>query len=189
MQRLINHKNDSGMTLVEILVSLVILGLVLMSVFPLVTQSLQVVNLSNTIATQLFSQQDEIEVVAVTKDGAFLEDGTFIPVSSFSVFTGDDTTWVAGMTVEKDKLVRFIASRLGYRNYTFNVIEGYTASEGTFVIEDDSIEKDDNYSVTAATNRAAIIISPAIPKRVLEFTLPTDSFDRFTNYGSHILLL
>ncbi|NLM89421.1 MAG: prepilin-type N-terminal cleavage/methylation domain-containing protein [Syntrophomonadaceae bacterium] len=189
MQRLINHKNDSGMTLVEILVSLVILGLVLMSVFPLVTQSLQVVNLSNTIATQLFSQQDEIEVVAVTKDGAFLEDGTFIPVSSFSVFTGDDTTWVAGMTVEKDKLVRFIASRLGYRNYTFNVIEGYTASEGTFVIEDDSIEKDDNYSVTATDKQGNYYnISSNTQKGSIEFTLPTDSSNRFTNYGSPYLI-
>jgi prepilin-type N-terminal cleavage/methylation domain-containing protein len=189
VQRLINHKNDSGMTLVEILVSLVILGLVLMSVFPLVTQSLQVVNLSNTIATQLFSQQDEIEVVAVTKDGAFLEDGTFIPVSSFSVFTGDDTTWVAGMTVEKDKLVRFIASRLGYRNYTFNVIEGYTASEGTFVIEDDSIEKDDNYSVTATDKQGNYYnISSNTQKGSIEFTLPTDSSNRFTNYGSPYLI-
>jgi len=177
------------MTLVEILVSLVILGLVLMSVFPLVTQSLQVVNLSNTIATQLFSQQDEIEVVAVTKDGAFLEDGTFIPVSSFSVFTGDDTTWVAGMTVEKDKLVRFIASRLGYRNYTFNVIEGYTASEGTFVIEDDSIEKDDNYSVTATDKQGNYYnISSNTQKGSIEFTLPTDSSNRFTNYGSPYLI-
>ena len=190
MQRvIIKHKNNSGMTLVEILVSLVILGLVLMSVFPLVTQSLQVVNLSNTIATQLFSQQDEIEVVAVTKDGAFLEDGTFIPVSSFSVFTGDDTTWVAGMTVEKDKLVRFIASRLGYRNYTFNVIEGYTASEGTFVIEDDSIEKDDNYSVTATDKQGNYYnISSNTQKGSIEFTLPTDSSNRFTNYGSPYLI-
>lgn len=189
MQRLINHKNDSGMTLVEILVSLVILGLVLMSVFPLVTQSLQVVNLSNTIATQLFSQQDEIEVVAVTKDGAFLEDGTFIPVSSFSVFTGDDTTWVAGMTVKKDKLIRFFASRLGYKNYTFNVIEGYTSSEGTFIIEDGSIKADDNYSITATDKHGSFCsLSNDTYNGSIEFTLPTDSFDRFTNYGSPYLI-
>jgi len=186
---IIKHKNNSGMTLVEILVSLVILGLVLMSVFPLVTQSLQVVNLSNTIATQLFSQQDEIEVVAVTKDGAFLEDGTFIPVSSFSVFTGDDTTWVAGMTVEKEKLTRFLASRLGYRNYTFNVFEGYTASEGTFKIEDDAINKDDSYSVTATDKNGGYhTISSKTYQGYIEISLPTDSSNRFTNYGSPYLI-
>ncbi len=177
------------MTLVEILVSLVILGLILISIFPLITQSLQVVNLSNAISTQLFSDQDEIEVVAVTKDGAFLEDGTFIPVSSFSVFTGDDTTWVAGMTVKKDKLIRFLASRLGYKNYTFNVIEGYTSSEGTFIIEDGSIKADDNYSITATDKHGSFCsLSNDTYNGFIEFTLPTDSFDRFTNYGSPYLI-
>lgn len=190
MQRvIIKHKNNSGMTLVEILVSLVILGLVLMSIFPLVTQSLQVVNLSNTISSQLFSDQDEIEVVAVTKDGAVLEDGTFIPESSFSVFTGTDATWVAGMTVEKEKLTRFLASRLGYRNYTFNVFEGYTASEGTFKIEDDAINKDDSYSVTATDKNGGYhTISSKTYQGYIEISLPTDSSNRFTNYGSPYLI-
>jgi len=190
MQRVsTKYKNVSGMTLVEILVSLVILGLILISIFPLITQSLQVVNLSNAISTQLFSDQDEIEVVAVTKDGAFLEDGTFIPVSSFSVFTGDDTTWVAGMTVKKDKLIRFFASRLGYKNYTFNVIEGYTSSEGTFIIEDGSIKADDNYSITATDKHGSFCsLSNDTYNGSIEFTLPTDSFDRFTNYGSPYLI-
>jgi prepilin-type N-terminal cleavage/methylation domain-containing protein len=186
---IIKHKNNSGMTLVEILVSLVILGLVLMSIFPLVTQSLQVVNLSNTISSQLFSDQDEIEVVAVTKDGAVLEDGTFIPESSFSVFTGTDATWVAGMTVEKEKLTRFLASRLGYRNYTFNVFEGYTASEGTFKIEDDAINKDDSYSVTATDKNGGYhTISSKTYQGYIEISLPTDSSNRFTNYGSPYLI-
>lgn len=179
-------KNPSGMTLVEILISIVILGLILVAIFPLLTQSLQVVNLSNVISKQLFDTQDTFEVVSVTKDGALLEDGTFIPVSSFAVFSTDRTTWVSGMTITKKDLVRFLASRLGYRNYRFSVNEGYTLEEGTFTIENRSIMSSEEYFITIDGKEGdSHSISGTDMIRgdgYITFSLPTNK--RLNNYNS-----
>lgn len=179
-------KNPSGMTLVEILISIVILGLILVAIFPLLTQSLQVVNLSNVVSKQLFDTQDTFEVVSVTKDGALLEDGTFIPVSSFAVFSTDRTTWVSGMTITKKDLVRFLASRLGYRNYRFSVNEGYTLEEGTFTIENRSIMSSEEYFITIDGKEGdSHSISGTDMIRgdgYITFSLPTNK--RLNNYNS-----
>ena len=187
MQKLVKRlKNYSGMTLVEILVSLVILGLVLMAVFPLITQSLQVTNQSNTIASQLFGVQEDIEIIAVTKDGAYLIDGTFVPKDFFPVLMNGETTWVPGMTVKKSKLVRFLASNLGSEYELFERYEGYTAEEAKITIEDKSIKNtstvkviDKNHSdVTSHLDGI-----PIISGNKITITLPTGS-NRFTNLSS-----
>lgn len=185
----LNLKNLSGMTLVEILVSIIILGLILVAIFPLITQSLQAVNLSNVVTKQLFDTQDSFEVVSVTKDGALLDDGTFIPTSSFAVF-GNNTTWVTGMTIEKKDLVRFLASRLGSQSYKYDLNEGYTAEEATYTIEDNSIRKGDSYSVTITgkDNNSYTVASNYHDDGYLIFTLNTTGPNRLTNYASPYLI-
>lgn len=177
------------MTLVEILVAIIILGLILIAIFPLITQSLQAVNLSNVISKQLFDTQDSFEVVSVTKDGALLDDGTFIPTSSFAVFS-NNTTWVTGMTIEKKDLVRFLASRLGSQSYKYDLNEGYTAEEATYTIEDNSIKKGDSYSVTISgkDNNSYTVASDYHDDGYLIFTLNTSGPNRLTNYASPYLI-
>ena len=179
-------KDRSGMTLVEILVALVILGMLLIAVFPLVTQSLQVVNQSNTIASQLFGVQEDIEIIAVTKDGAYLIDGTFVPKDFFPVLLDGETTWVPGMTVKKSKLIRFLASNLGSEYDLFERYEGYTAEEAIITIEDKSITDTSTVKVTDKNNNDVtgyLDGSPVISAEKATITLPTVS-DRFTNLNS-----
>lgn len=174
------------MTLVEILVALVILGMLLIAVFPLVTQSLQVVNQSNTIASQLFGVQEDIEIIAVTKDGAYLIDGTFVPKDFFPVLLDGETTWVPGMTVKKSKLIRFLASNLGSEYDLFERYEGYTAEEAIITIEDKSITDTSTVKVTDKNNNDVtgyLDGSPVISAEKATITLPTVS-DRFTNLNS-----
>ena len=140
-----SYIDQSGMTLVEILVSLVILGLVLTTIFPLVTDSLQVTNLANSITSRLLGDQENIEIVAVTKDGAYLEDGTFIPESYYPVVLEDGTTWVPGMTIKKADLIRFLAANLGSEYELFEVYEGYTEEDAQLTIEDRSFTQDSEF--------------------------------------------
>lgn len=127
-------KYQSGMTLIEILVSLVILLLVLMAIFPLLSQSFKVTNLSHAIAANIFQDQEEIEVIAATKGGILFADGTFIPQKYFPVFFPgiSDPVEVLGMTVKKNKLVRFLASIPHIKTTT--LYEGYTADEAIITI-------------------------------------------------------
>lgn len=172
------------MTLVEILVSMVILGLVIIAVFPLITQSLQVTNLSNTITANLFSDQEEIEIVAVTRDGAYLEDGTFIPTASFPVIADDgNTILVPGMTVKKEKLVRFLADNLGSEFELFQVYEGYTEAEAVLTIEDRSFTDDSDFEMTDKDGNAVNVDLEVVAGASITFTLPTDA-NRLTNLQS-----
>lgn len=176
--------SSSGMTLVEILVSMVILGLVIIAVFPLITQSLQVTNLSNTITTNLFSDQEEIEIVAVTRDGAYLEDGTFIPTASFPVIADDgNTILVPGMTVKKEKLVRFLADNLGSEFELFQVYEGYTETEAVLTIEDRSFTDDSDFEMTDKDGNSVSVDLEVVAGASITFTLPTDA-NRLTNLQS-----
>lgn len=182
----LRFKNCSGMTLVEILVALVILGLVLIAVLPLITQSMKVTNQAHTIASRFFSLQEEVEIIAVTKDGAYLIDGTFVPKDFFPVLLDGTTTWVPGMTVKKSKLVRFLASNLGSEYELFERYEGYTAGEAKISIEDRSIK--DTSTVKVVGKDGSDVTSyldgiPAIDGYKITITLPTDSH-RFTNLNS-----
>ena len=187
MQKVVKPlKNYSGMTLVEILVALVILGMLLIAVFPLVTQSLQVVNQSSTIASQLFGVQEDIEIIAVTKDGAYLIDGTFVPKDFFPVLLDGDTTWVPGMTIKKSKLIRFLASNLGSEYDLFERYEGYTAEEAIITIGDKSITNTSTVKVTDKNNSDVtgnLDGFPVVSAEKVTIILPTDS-NRFTNPDS-----
>ena len=178
---LIAHKDSSGMTLVEILVAMLILGILIIAIFPLITQSLQTTNLSNKISSQLFDKQSEIEIVAVTKDGVYLEDGTFFPVS-----TDDNITWVPGSTVKKGDLVRFLADKEITSYDQYEVYEGYTEEEGTFTIIDKSLNDSSQLEIIDQSNNSFTgtqLSAEIIPGDSITFSLPTVS-NRFTNKSS-----
>lgn len=182
--------DQSAMTLVEILVSLVILGLVLMAVFPLVTQSLQVTNLSNTISSQLFRDQENLEIVAATKGGVLFADGTFLANKYFPVFFSSQTP-VQGMTVKKAKLIRFLASipHVAIED-DLRLYEGYTAEEAKINI----LGYGTNFINTSKTvlkvtdkngNDLTSYCSDynVVSTTEVTFTLPSNS-NRFTNLAS-----
>lgn len=178
-----SYIDQSGMTLVEILVSLVILGLVLTTIFPLVTDSLQVTNLANSITSRLLGDQENIEIVAVTKDGAYLEDGTFIPESYYPVVLEDGTTWVPGMTIKKADLIRFLAANLGSEYELFEVYEGYTEEEAQLTIEDRSFTQDSEFVMVDKDGNEIDVDISVSDGQSLTFSLPIDTA-RLTNLHS-----
>lgn len=184
MSRQINKCTEqAGMTLVEILVSLVILGLVLTAIFPLVTNSMQVTNLTNSITLRLLGAKEDIEIVAVTKDGAYLEDGTFIPKSYFPVVSKDGTTWVPGMTIKKDDLIRFSAFNLGSHYELFEVYEGYTEEEAQLTIQDRSFNQDSDFVMVDKDGNEINLDISITDGQSITFSLPTNS-NRLTNLQS-----
>ena len=133
-----------------------------------------------------FSVQEDIEIIAVTKDGAYLIDGTFVPKDFFPVLLDGETTWVPGMTVKKSKLIRFLASNLGSEYELFERYEGYTAEEAKITIEDTSIKATSTVEVTDKNNSVVtghLDGSPVISGNKVTITLPTDN-NRFTNLDS-----
>lgn len=180
-------KNDSAMTLVEILVSLVILGLLLMAIFPLLTQSLQVTNLANQITAQLFADQEDIEIVAATNGGVLFADGTFLTDKEFTVLFGASAPFnsktVVGMTIKKNKLVRFIAS-IARIKATY-VYEGYNASEAEIPITGTNTNFIDGSTVWLITDNTgndvtSSCICTIISQTEAQVVLPVDS-SRFIN--------
>jgi len=180
--------NYSAMTLVEILVSIVILGLILIAMFPLLTQSLQVTNLANQITAQLFADQEDIEIVAATDGGVLFADGTFLTDKEFKVLFGSSAPFnpktVVGMTIKKGKLVRFIAS-IARIKATY-VYEGYTASEAEIPITGIKTSFiDTTQTVLLVTDREGNDVTTYCGYEVSNQTqakiiLPTDE-NRFTN--------
>lgn len=173
------------MTLVEILIAMLILGILIIAIFPLITQSLQTTNLSNKISSQLFDKQSEIEIVAVTKDGVYLEGGTFFPVS-----TDDNITWVSGSTVKKGDLVRFLADKEITSYDQYEVYEGYTEEEGTFTIIDKSLNISSQLEIIDQSNKSFTgpqLSAEIIPGNSITFTLPT-SGNRLTNRDSPYII-
>jgi len=180
---------QTAMTLVEILVSLVILGLVLMAIFPLMSQSLQVTNLSNTIAAQLFGGQEEIEVVAATKGGVLFADGTYLPDKYFPVLFGAEIP-VPGMTIKKADLIRFLAPVPNIGINAGSRYEGYSTDEAKITI----IGHNTNFIDTSKTKLKIVdkndqdVTSYCTGYTVTDsstasFILPTDH-NRFTNLNS-----
>jgi len=184
MQKLVTKRQDSlGMTLVEVLTAMLILGIIIVAIFPLINQSLQATNLSHSVSSKLFGEQEFVEIVAVTEEGAVLADGTFISVKQFPVFGDGNITWVLGRTVKKDDLVRFLASNQITSFGLFEVYEGYTSSEGSFTIADKSITDDSELAITDLGNNGIFGIDSDSEKRRITFSLPTDG-NRLTNSGS-----
>lgn len=185
---------EKGMTLVEILLSMVILLLVLMAIFPLFTQSINVTNLSNTIAENLFADQQDIEIVAATEAGVLFADGTFIPNTSFPVIFPSGTTPCPGMTVKKHQLIRFLASIPHIK--AVSLYEGYspteaqitiTGSKTHFINETDTeieIKDKDGYTVSGYTNYDVVNTTS------VTLTLPLNSDTRLTNeYSPYTITL
>ncbi len=180
-------KNDSAMTLVEILVSLVLLGLILMAIFPLLTQSLQVTNLANRITSQLFADQEDIEIVAATNGGVLFADGTFLTDKEFKVVFGAgaslDPKTVVGMTIKKSKLVRFIASiariKATYVYEGYNPIEAEIPITGvrTSFIDGSTVWLVTDNMGNDVTSNCNCTISSQTQAKII---LPTDN-NRFTN--------
>lgn len=123
---------QSGMTLVEILVSMVILMVVIVSLLPLLTQSQDVTNLSNIVTSKLLADQETIEIVVATKAGVLLEDGTFLAEQYFPVIFSNGETPCSGMIIKKNDLVRFLASIPHIK--TTALYEGYSPSEAQITI-------------------------------------------------------
>jgi len=184
------YKNYSGMTLVEVLTAMLILGIIIVAIFPLITQSLQVTNLSHNISAQLFGEQEEVEIVAITEDGAYLEDGTFIPVAYFPVVANGSINWVPGKTVKKADLVRFLADNQVSSYNLFEVYEGYTSEEATLTIVDKSLTADSELEITDQSNTSfneSELSAVITPGEDITFTLPTNS-SRFTNLQSPYII-
>lgn len=183
--------DNSAMTLVEVLVALVILGLIIIAIFPLLTQGLQVTNLANQITNQLFSDQEDIEIVAATNGGVLFADGTFLTDKQFKVLFGSSSPYnektVVGFTVKKRDLVRFIAS-IARVKATY-VYEGYNAAEAEIPITGTKTNFiDTSRTVLLVTDRAGNNVTSACGYTVSSQTqakivLPTNS-DRFTNASS-----
>lgn len=184
-------RNNAAMTLVEILVSLVLLGLVLIAIFPLLTQSLQVTNLANRITGQLFADQEDIEIVAATNGGVLFSDGTFLTDKQFKVVFGAsepfDPETVVGLTIKKDKLIRYIAS-ISHIKATY-VYEGYTAAEAEIPITGIKTNFiNTTKTVLTVTDRLGNDVSAqcqsgyeVLSMTQAKFTLPTEPGNRFTN--------
>lgn len=182
MQKLFKRINDrSGMTLLEILISLALLGLIVMAVFPLITQSLSATNSANTIASAIFANQKDFEIVATTEEGAYLHDGIIIPAKNFpNVFNTSNP--VAGMTVKKGTLIRFLATSIASgvlpsTYFPMEVYEGYTSAESVFKIKDDSFSSS---SVVDLGGASGITVDKSVSGQIT-FTLSTTN--RLTNEG------
>jgi prepilin-type N-terminal cleavage/methylation domain-containing protein len=179
--------SQSGMTLVEILVSLVILLLVLMAVFPLFTQSINVTTLSNVVTSNLLASQEDIEIVAATRAGVLFADGTFIPNASFPVIFPDGETPCPGMTVKKDKLVRFLASIPHIK--TTSLHEGYSPDEAQITINGYNTNFiDTNKTEIEILDKNGDTVTgysdyTVLNKNTVTLTLPTDS-NRLNNLNS-----
>lgn len=185
-----SHLNNSrAMTLVEILVALVILGLILVAIFPLLTQSLQVTNLANTITAQLFADQEDIEIVAATKGGVLFADGTFLTGQQFKVLFGENadiTKNVVGMTIKKNKLVRFLGSIPNIQITGVN--EGYTEDEAKLTITGLRTSFVDKKTTLTVADKSGSVVTNDYKFKVIspteaEITLPTFS-NRFSNEAS-----
>lgn len=119
---------QNGMTLVEIIVSIAILGLIIVSFLPLFSTCARAIAQAAGKTINLFNDQKKLEVVAATKSGVLFADGSFVPLKDgdFPVnFPGQTTKNITGTTVNAGDLNEFLAGVPRIKLNPYILDEGY----------------------------------------------------------------
>ena len=118
-----------GMTLVEIVASIALLGIIIASFLPLFSMCARMIAQATGKTINLFSSQNKLEVIAATKSGVLFADGSFIPLKDgeFPVnFPGYTSKNIAGATVKADDLNEFLAGVPRIKLNPYILDEGYS---------------------------------------------------------------
>lgn len=118
----------NGFSLTEILVSISIMFILIMTFVPLILMSFDTIIKSGEKSDRIMRSHGNIEIVLATKEGLLAEDGSFIPVTdgSFPLRISGSTTDVAGGKVEVDELKAYLAATPNIKLNPFALNEGYS---------------------------------------------------------------
>ncbi len=127
---------SEGLTLIEIIVSLAIIALVVVMLVPIFNLNLIWTQKIRDNVNRLFAAEGDLEIIAATRQGILLEEGTFVPTldgsipvpvydASMPIKLGASTTTVIGGVVELEDMLSFMAGIPTIRLNPIILNEGY----------------------------------------------------------------
>ncbi|MCG8403517.1 MAG: prepilin-type N-terminal cleavage/methylation domain-containing protein [Firmicutes bacterium] len=144
-----------GFSLVEILVSMLIIGILVLSFTPLFVSSVKGITGAGDRSNNLYDAQGKMETVIGTRQGILFEDGSFVPLdkSTFPVdFEGDDLSNQTGGRVAVDSLTTFLAGTPSIKLVPDCLFEGYPPDIAGGLTTTITVEGSNTHFSTAWTN-------------------------------------